>query len=250
MERHPLKISVVIPAYNEASTISPTLTAILAQDYPDFEVIVVDNASIDNTSMVVDEIISARRKAQNASEARPKIRLVHESKKGLLHARERGRKEATGDIVANMDADCLPEKNWLSLAAKYFSHNNVVAVSGPYDYFDAHPTFRTSSLLMQNYIYRPIAYVLQLPFIRGGAVLIGGNNLIRADILQKMGGYNTSLVFYGEDTDTAKRVAKHGKVVFNPKIKMKTSARRFKKEGTLKMTARYLFYFFKHTLRG
>ncbi len=237
-----MKISVVIPAYNEAATITPTLEAILAQTYPDFEVVVVNNASTDNTAQVVNEYAN---KYTNKPDSR--IRLVLETKKGLLHARERGRKEARGMIVANMDADCLPEKDWLENAVKHFERAGVVAVSGPYDYYDAHPFFRASSYVMQNYIYRPVAFILQLPFIQGGAVLIGGNNLIRAEVLEKMGGYNTALVFYGEDTDTAKRVAKHGRVVFSPKISMKTSARRFKDEGTIKMTFRYLFHFFKHT---
>ena len=262
MERHPLKsthvegarrapkIAVVIPAHNEAAVIRGTLEAILAQEYPDFEVIVVDNASTDGTAEVVRGF---------------PVRLVHEPQKGLLHARERGRREAClsgADVVANIDADCLPEKTWLNVAAQNFMgfddgdnggtpmNTEVAAVSGPYDYYDAHPAFRTASMLMQNYLYRPMAWILQLPFVRGGAVLIGGNNLIRADVLQKMGGYNTALVFYGEDTDTAKRVAKHGRVVFSPHVKMKTSARRFKKEGTLKMTTRYLFHFFKHTFKG
>ena len=254
MERHTIKkatgaktvpkISVVIPAYNEELVIAHTLRAVLAQDYPDFEVIVVNNASTDRTAEVVEKIA-----AMNGSNGLANLRLVHESKKGLLHARERGRVEAHGDIVANMDADCLPETDWLRIASEYFD-GDVVAVSGPYDYHDAHPFFRASSMAMQSYIYRPVANVLQWPFVRGGAVLIGGNNAIRADVLHKMGGYNTALVFYGEDTDTAKRVAKHGRVVFTPRVKMKTSARRFKEEGTLRMTVRYLFHFFKHTFRG
>ena len=244
------RFSVVIPAYNEASTITPTLEAILTQTYPDFEVIVVNNASTDNTAQVVNEYASkyaSKYVDKHTNNPDSRIRLVLETKKGLLHARDRGRREARGKIIANMDADCLPEEDWLENAVKHFERANVVAVSGPYNYHDAHPFFRVSSYIMQNYIYRPAAFVLQLPFIQGGAVLIGGNNLIRAEVLEKMGGYNTALVFYGEDTDTAKRVAKHGRVVFSPRISMKTSARRFKDEGTLKMTFRYLFHFFKHT---
>jgi cellulose synthase/poly-beta-1,6-N-acetylglucosamine synthase-like glycosyltransferase len=242
MESRPLKVSVVVPAFNEESVISDTLNALLAQDYPDFEIIVVNNASTDKTAEVVSKFESKSKT----------IRLVHETKKGLLHARERGRKEAKGDIVANSDADCLPDKDWLSKATVYFGDKskNVVAVSGPYNYYDAHPMFRVASQLLQNYVYRVFATGLQLPFIKSGAVLIGGNNLIRADVLNKMGGYNTSLVFYGEDTDTAKRVAKYGYIVFTPKVKMKTSARRFKDEGHLKMIAKYLYHFFKHTLRS
>ncbi len=238
MERHPIKnpkVSVVIPAFNEALVIGPTIEAILRQTYPNFEIIVVNNASSDNTAGVV---------------AKFPVKLVHETKKGLLFARDRGRREAIGEIVANIDADCLPEVDWMEKAVKYFENADVVAVSGPYNYHDAHPFFKHASLLMQNYIYRPVAHILQWSFVHGGAVLIGGNNMIRADILKEMGGYNTDLLFYGEDTDTAKRVAKYGYIVFSPNIYMKTSARRFKNEGTIRMTTRYLFHFFKHTIKS
>jgi GT2 family glycosyltransferase len=89
----------------------------------------------------------------------------------------------------------------------------------------------------------------QLPLINKGATLIGGNNFIRSDILKKTGGYNTDLTFYGEDTDTAKRVSAHGKVIFSPKVVMKTSARRFKSEGTFNLMFKYWFHFFKHILK-
>ena len=238
MERHPLKnpkISVVIPAYNEALVIGSTIEAILRQTHPNFEIIVVNNASSDNTADVV---------------SRFPVRLVHETQKGLLFARDRGRKEATGDIVANIDADCLPDINWMTNAVKHFEDARIVAVSGPYNYHDGHPFFKHTSFFIQSYIYRAVAYILQLSFIKGGAVQIGGNNMIRADVLREMGGYNTNLLFYGEDTDTAKRVSKYGYIVFSPKIYMKTSARRFKDEGTIKMTAKYLFHFFKHTFKS
>ena len=262
MERHSIKkpkISVVIPAHNEENVLTFTLEALLKQTHPNFEIVIVNNASTDKTVEVVTNFISSRKLGQE------KIRIVHESKKGLLHARERGRREARGIIVANIDADCLPEADWLEKASALFDTSaggiqradgatKIVGVSGPYDYYDAHPSFKFSSMIMQNYIYRPVSHILQWPFVRtymgGGAVLIGGNNLIRADILEKMGGYNTKLTFYGEDTDTAKRIAKFGRVIFTPKLPMKTSARRFKDEGTLKLTVWYLFHFFKHTFKG
>jgi len=82
---------------------------------------------------------------------------------------------------------------------------------------------------------------------RIGGVLIGGNNLIRASALQKVGGYNTAIVFYGEDTDTAKRISKTGKIIFAKEIVMKTSVRRFKNEGTLRISINYLYHFCKAT---
>lgn len=224
------KVSLVIPAHNEEFVISETLRAVLAQDYPDFEVIVVNNASKDKTAEVAGQF---------------PVKVVHEERKGLLFARERGRVEATGEIIVNIDADCLPEKDWLSRGISHFTHDGIIAVSGPYDYYDGGFIFRNISLMTQRYVYRFMSILLQHPKVRQGAIIIGGNNFIRSDALKKSGGYNTALTFYGEDTDTAKRIAEHGRVVFNPTVVMKTSARRFKDEGTVKITVKYLFHFFK-----
>ncbi len=225
-----MKVSIVIPAYNEEQSLPQTLRAALAQDYPDFEVIVVDNASTDKTSDVARSF---------------GVKAVKEGNKGLLHARERGRLEATGDVIANIDADCLPDPTWLSRGVALFAHEGIAAVTGPYDYYDAPKGFRNFSLKSQQYVYHAVNSMLQMRMVKRGAVLIGGNNFIRASVLERMGGYDTDIIFYGEDTDTAKRVSRFGKVTFNPGLTMKTSARRFKDEGTLKLTIKYLFHFFR-----
>ncbi len=230
-----MKVSVVIPAYNEEKNIADTIQTVLAQDYSDFEVIVVNNASVDKTEEVAKKF---------------DVKVVKEIRKGLLWARECGRLNAKGEIIVNIDADCLPEKDWLSRGVIHFRNKNVVAVTGPYDYYDGTRFFRYTSLFTQRHLYHLMSLIIQSSMIKKGAVLIGGNNFIRADVLKKTGGYNTSLVFYGEDTDTAKRVSKHGKVIFDKKLTMKTSARRFKDEGTLKITFRYLYHFFKVVLSG
>lgn len=226
-----MKISIVIPAHNEAPTIANTIRAVLAQDYHDFEVIIIDNASDDDTSSVAQEF---------------PVKVVREERKGLLWARERGRNESTGDIIANIDADCIPETDWLSRAIKHFENDHTMAVTGPYDYYDGAPLFRRSSLITQKHLYQIVNALLQSSVLNSGAILIGGNNLIRANILSKMGGYNTALTFYGEDTDTAKRVARHGRVVFDKNLIMKTSARRFKSHGTIRLILTYWWHFFKH----
>jgi cellulose synthase/poly-beta-1,6-N-acetylglucosamine synthase-like glycosyltransferase len=226
----PLKASIVVPAYNEEEVLPETLRHLLAQDYPHFEIIVVNNASKDRTHEVAASF--------------PGVRVVDESRKGLLWAREAGRQAATGDIIVNVDADCLPEKDWLSHGISYFVDPKIVAVSGPYDYFDGGFFFRGMSLLLQKNVYWVVSKIVQLSFIRQGAILIGGNNFIRKEVTDKMGGYNTALTFYGEDTDTAKRVSKFGYVLFVRSFLMKTSARRFIEEGKIKITVKYLFHFF------
>lgn len=223
-----MKISVIIPAYNEEKNIADTLDAVLASDYPNFEVIVVDNASKDKTS----EIASKRN-----------VTVIREERKGTMWACEAGRQKAVGDLIVRLDADCLPEKDWLSRGARRFADKKVSVVSGPYDYFDGPAVFRYVALDLEKYVYVPIN--LFLSFFRLGGITLGGNTFMRATALEKVGGFNTSITFYGDDTDVAKRLSTVGKVIFDGSLVMKTSARRFKAEGTLKITFKYIYHFFK-----
>lgn len=225
-----MRISIVIPAHNEETLLANTIRAALAQDYPDFDVIVVNNDSSDRTAQVAGQF---------------PVKVVHEPRKGLLWARECGRQNASGEIIANMDADCLPEPDWLRTGAGFFQDARVAAATGPYDYYDGETVFRQGSLLLQKTAYWLVSRLIQCPGIRQGAILIGGNNFIRAAALRKTGGYNTAILFYGEDTDTARRMSTCGRVIFSNRLVMKTSARRFKAEGTVRLGARYIAYFFK-----
>lgn len=224
---------MIIPAHNEEEHIGNVLRAICSQRYPDFEVIVVDNASTDRTAEVARSF---------------PVKVIHEPKKGTHHARERGRREVKGDIIVNIDADCVPDPDWLQKGATYFTNPKVVAVTGPCDYADASFFLRNILLITQKYIYPIITAIFQLPFIRKGAVMMGGNVFIRHSALHEIGGYDTSFVFRGDDVDTAKRLLKHGRVLFKNNIMIKTSFRRFKKEGLIKASALYIFHFFRVTL--
>ena len=225
-----MKVSVIIPAYNEEKSLGQTLDAVMVSDYHDFEIIVSDNGSVDKTSEI------ARSKG---------VKVVSEKRKGTLWAREAGRKAATGEILVFLDADCLPEKTWLSKGVKHFENPKVVAATGPYDYYDGSIFFRWLSLNSQKYIYSPFNAFIRI-FDRG--MLIEGNTFIRASTMEAVGGFNTSITFYGDGTDTAKRLAPKGKIIFDRNLTLKTSARRFENEGTLKITALYLFHFFKTML--
>src|ERR1035437_5008129 len=132
-----MKISVIIPAYNEEKYLNKTLEAILAQDYPDFEVIVVDNASTEKTAEIAKSFTN--------------IKVVYESRGGTMLACESGLQEAKGEIIVRMDADCVPHTDWLSKGDTHFLDKKVVAVSGPYDYFDAGDFSRYSSIYFQKY---------------------------------------------------------------------------------------------------
>lgn len=223
-----MKVSIVIPAYNEEKYIAKTIEAALAQDYSDMEVIVVDNASTDATAQV--------------AAAFSKVKVVFEPRRGSQFARERGRLEATGDIIACLDADCLPPKNWLSHAVAYFNDERVVAVSGPVDYFDAPRTFRVAAFLIQKTLFAAAHFVVH--GLRISGIMQAGNMIIRSSALKQIGGYETSITFYGDDTDTAKRLmAIGGRIKYKANVAILTSSRRFGRLGVVRTFYLYLINF-------
>lgn len=220
------KITVIIPAYNEEKNIKEAIELLKKQDYGNFDIIVVDNNSKDNTNEIAKKT---------------GVTVLLETKKGTNNALESGRRAATGEIIARMDADCLPEAWWLSRAAKHFDNEKVSGLTGPYDYYDSKASFRLPSLFIQKYIYFITNYLVQAVGL--GAVMTGGNSFMRASSLEKVGGFDTTITFYGDDTDTAKKMSKIGKVVFDPGLTIKTSARRFQNEGLVKITYKYFTSF-------
>ncbi len=222
-----MKVSVVIPAYNEEKWISKALDAVLKQDYPDYEVIVVDNASSDKTSEIVETYVKKD----------SRVFLVREPKKGLLNAREAGRLKAAGQIIAQMDADCIPHSTWISDAISFFETEKIVGVTGPYRFYDASPAIRTALGIGQKYIYWPASVFLRT--VGKGGVYVGGNFFIRASTLKEIGGYDTSIDFYSEDSDTGYRLSKIGTVLYEPKIAVDSSARRFQAFGFKKLNNLY-----------
>ena len=106
-----MMISVVIPLYNKASHIAKTLECVLAQTYADYEIVVVNDGSTDNSAEIV------------RSFSDPRVRLIDQPNGGVSSARNRGTQEATGEYVAYLDADDEWEPDYLatqmSLVEKY-----------------------------------------------------------------------------------------------------------------------------------
>lgn len=231
------KVSVLIPAFNEEKYILLTLEALIRQDYPRFEIIVADNASTDATAMIVENFISP------ASRCGLSIRMVHEINRGTNFAREAARKIATGSVIAQLDADCIPPPDWLSTGVKLLCHpsRKRVAVTGPYDYFDGDSRMRTVSMLGQKLIYPLLNRLVQLS--GRAAILIGGNAFIRADMLAKAGGYNTELTFYGDDVDLGKELSVFGRVDYMPALVQRSSSRRYKANGFWEVNKKYQHFF-------
>ncbi|MEK7480216.1 MAG: glycosyltransferase family 2 protein [Patescibacteria group bacterium] len=217
------RVSVIIPAHNESGSVEHTVRAVLGQEYPDFEVIVVDNASTDDTGAVAERLGA---------------RVVREPRKGILFAKEAGRRAATGEIIAGLDADCVASPDWIRKGVSYFTKPDIVAVTGGYIYDDISPFMRTFIKWGFSIVQTRLNALMQ--WRRHGAYMIGGNCFIRAAALEKIGGFDTSIPFLGEDTDTATRLSAIGTVSFAKDLFVRSSGRRFLRDGYIKTYLTYL----------
>lgn len=212
-------ISFVIPAFNEQELIGPCLTSIALDNAGiPHEVIVVDNGSTDNTAMV------ARRHGAV---------VISEPRKGVTRARQTGFLKSTGSYVAFIDADNELPLGWTDLAMNAMGLN-VVAASGPPIYHEI-PLHKRLTV----FVFYTIAWMISRVF----PVLQGGCFIVSRAALEQIGGFDTNIEFYGEDTDTAVRLSKVGRVVFDPKLCMWSSARRLMGEGLIRSGIRYVVNF-------
>ena len=232
-----MRLSFAIPAYNEEAYLPACLESILAQtgDLGDsVEIIVVNNASTDRTREVALQ--------------HPGVRVVDEPQKGLTFARQAGFAASTGELIANVDSDSRLPPGWVKRVLDEFAADpKLVGLSGPFIYYDMTPQQQLSVRVF--YLIAFLVYAINRWVLRAGSMVQGGNFVLRADGLKKIGGFDTAISFYGEDTDIARRMSRVGKVKFTFKLKMYSSARRLKKEGVMTMAWRYTVNYFWTTFR-
>lgn len=104
----PLRVSVVIPAYNEEKLISRCISSLENQRVAPYEIIVVDNNSSDRTASI----------AQSHG-----VVVIKEKRQGIAWARNAGFDAAKGDIIARLDADCIAPKHWIERITEFYSQN-------------------------------------------------------------------------------------------------------------------------------
>ena len=107
-----IKISIVVPLYNKQNAIAATLQSVLAQTYSNYEIIVVDDGSTDESAEVAEAILLASRLSPLA------FRLIRKSNGGVSSARNRGIQEAKYDYIALLDGDDLWDEHYLEEQVK------------------------------------------------------------------------------------------------------------------------------------
>jgi GT2 family glycosyltransferase len=191
------KVSVVVCAYNAADTLDECLTSLARLTYPDYEVIVVNDGSNDETAAI-------------ASRHSP-VRLITTPNNGLSTARNIGLSAATGAIVAYTDADVRVDPDWLTYLVQPFLQSDVVAAGGPNVVPPDDPW------VAQCVARAPGGPTHVLFDDRIAEHVPGCNMAVRRDALLAIGGFNPIYLRAGDDVDVCWRLqARGGTIGFSP----------------------------------
>lgn len=224
-------ISIIIPAYNEEKTLAATLESLVKQTAErQFEVIVVNNASTDQTGEIARSFLN-----------KLDLKIIDEPVKGRGVARFSGCRAARGEIFLFTDADTVLPINWVEALVAPLAPG-VVGVTGTSQITDCS---RFADLFFKW--FQPVLTKLARLFL-GYYWLAGFNSSVTREAYEAAGGFNVNLNAF-EDTDLGKRVAKIGKVVCVWNCPVVFSGRRFKK-GILRGLLSYLPPFIMFLLRS
>lgn len=215
-----MTISVVIPAYNEEKYIADCIESVLSHAPENLvDIIVVCNACTDRTAEVALRY--------------PQVRVVQEPRKGTGYARHKGFELSRGELVAYLDADTRIHDDWFPRIEREFaSDRKLVSLSGPYKFYDL-PEWKSKVVFMWW-------MACAMPeYHRCKFAILGGNFAVRRSALEAVGGFDTSIPFWGDDTNLARRLHAVGTVKFTMDFYNYSSARRLQGQGFVKAGTYY-----------
>jgi glycosyltransferase involved in cell wall biosynthesis len=196
LPRYP-RISVVVCAYNAERTMEACLASLEALDYPDYEVIVVNDGSTDRTLEI--------------SERFPFCRIISQPNKGLSVARNVGAEAATGEIVAYTDSDCVADPDWLTYLVARMETGNLAACGGP----NFPPP--EDSLVPAAVAVSPGGPTHVLLSDEVAEHIAGCNMAFRREVLLALGGFDPIYRAAGDDVDICWRFQDAGHAIgFSP----------------------------------
>jgi len=206
-------VSIVVPARNEAEHIETALVSLLQLDYPDYEVIAVDDRSEDDTGAILDRVEAEWRERGEASHHRLKVLHVTELPSGWLgktHAMWQAGKHATGDWVLFTDADVIFRDDALRRAVVYAEWEQA-------DHLVLFPT-----MIMKSPGERMMIAFFQSQFVFGhrpwkvadpksrDSMGVGAFNLVRRMVYQNIGTYERLRLAVLDDMKLGELVKQEG----------------------------------------
>lgn len=203
-----MKVSVVIPAYNEEKFIRKALLSIINQKISADEIIVVDNNSRDRTFEIAKSF---------------GVRIIPEKKQGMISARNRGFDSAKYDIIARIDADVEVPHDWIKRIKRNFEKRRIDALTGPLLLADVK---LISKSILPSHIYLESLRAIS----KGNRYLMGPQMSLTNDIWHKVRDIvSLDDKKVHEDIDLSLKITKIGGVIaYDRKLIVKGSARRMK----------------------
>jgi glycosyltransferase involved in cell wall biosynthesis len=224
------RISIVIPNYNKAETVGKCLEAAFNSDYGNFEVIVVDDHSSDNSIEVISKF---------------PCRLIQLQKRsGTSKARNTGAENSTGEIIFFTDSDCLLQRDTLSIVNTVFSEILPgTVVGGTYTQIPYDKTFySTFQSVFARYFETKNAE--NPDYIAAHAMIM------TADVFQKSGGFPETFLPIIEDVELSHRLRSSGcRLVFYPRIEVEHIFN-FSLTGSLRNAFRKTAYWTMYSLKN
>ena len=218
-------ISVVIPLYNKQKSIAATLQSVFAQSYTNYEIIVVDDGSTDESASIVEELLaspksSPKGKDLNTEENFPSLqggvggRLIRKANGGVCSARNRGIQEAKYDYIALLDGDDLWDEHYLEEQVKLIQDFPEAKMWGVSIAFIKHSKQTKWNQGMGDG-YR--GYVENYFGTSHSDLFCSSSVVINKDVFDKV-GYFDERIASSEDIDMWYRIILHYPVVFYDKV--------------------------------
>ncbi len=203
-----LSASVVIPAYNAEKNIDFCLDSLVKQQglNSPLEILVIDDGSTDSTVQHIEQF------QQQPFDENISIRLfLQEKNQGPAAARNRGAKEATGEIILFTDSDCVAEIDWVKQMLAPFSNSEVSAVKGAYKTRQPELIAKLAQAEFESR-YELLAQQEKIDVVFTYAAAI------KKSVFWAVGGFDTSFPKAdNEDTDLSYKIARQHTILFNPK---------------------------------
>lgn len=213
------KISVVICAYNVSNLINNILTSLQQQTFQNYEVIIVNDGSTDDTSQAAKS--SAERLGLNKQD-QSKVRVFDLPHQGLSATRNSGINAAQADIVAIIDADCHAQHQWLEEIYQEIETKGETVVTGNTKIPQS--TFLGDCISGLGYPGGGhLGFEKMWPVDENGYTnhLAGGNCAFRKEIIQKLGAFNPKLTITADDVYLSQKILENKlKIKYNPDMIM------------------------------
>lgn len=191
-------VSLVVPAYNEGPVIEAAIASLLVLDYPNYEVLVVDDGSSDDT---YDKALAAAR----ASRFVP-VRVITKKNGGKADALNTGMMHARGEFILNMDGDTKLSANTLRACIRHFDDPRMGAVAGNVKVYNRENLWTRVQAL--EYVEGLAMARKAQSFMRSVNIIPGPLGMFRKSVLQQVGGYDHDT--YAEDCDLTLKLLMRG----------------------------------------